>query len=155
VNAVPASERPVFDVIVNRFSLRAAPAVLALSFLMPRGGLPVSLCWFYNVTGLPCPGCGMTRSLASISHLHLGEAVRYHPFGLVLYPLLVVLTAASLAGEARRARLRAWLGRHPWVEGRGARARAIYHAAVAAFIGFGLLRLGLALTAKEDWFAGI
>jgi hypothetical protein len=140
------SERPLFDVLVNPFSLWGAPVLLLLSFLVPRGGLPVSLCVFYNVTGLPCPGCGLTRSLASISHLCLGEALRYHPFGPPIYALLVALTVARFAGEARRARLRRWID--------GARARAVYRGCVGAFLTFGLVRLGLALAAQGNWFAG-
>jgi hypothetical protein len=145
------SERPLFDVLVNPFSLRGAPVLWLLSFLVPRGGLPVSLCVFHNLTGLPCPGCGLTRSLASISHLCPGEALRYHPFGPLIYALLVALTAASIAGEGRRARLRAWIEGHPR---RGARARAVYRGCVAAFLAFGLARLGLALAAQRNWFAG-
>jgi hypothetical protein len=141
----------VYDTIVNRFSLRAAPLMLIGSFVMAPHGLSVSLCWFYNVTGLPCPGCGLTRSLSCISHLYPGAALRYHPFGVVLYALLVALTVASFAGERRRAVARAWLERCSLAS----RSRAIYHAFLFAFVAFGLVRLGLAMVAKDDWFLGI
>jgi Protein of unknown function (DUF2752) len=147
----PAPPSRVFDIVVNRFSLRAAPIVLLGSFVMPPQGISVSLCWFYTVTGLPCPGCGLTRSLACISHLELYAALRYHPFGVALYALLVALTAASFAGERRRALLRAWLERRALAS----RSRAVYHGLLAAFLGFGLARLGLALATKRDWFEGI
>ena len=143
--------RPIYDVVVNPLSLRAAPVVLLVTFVMPPGGLPITLCWFHAVTGLPCPGCGLTRSLASLSHGHLGDAFRYHPFGLVLYALFVGLTAAGLAGEARRARLRAWLEQRALA----ARSRAVYHGLVAAFLGFGLVRLGVAWLSNGRWFSGV
>ena len=147
----PNPRKAVYDSIVNRFSLRAAPLLLLGSFVMPAHGFSVSLCWFYNVTGLPCPGCGLTRSLACISHLEPGAALRYHPFGVALYALLVVLSVASFAGERRRAALRAWLERSALAS----RSHAIYHGFLIVFVGFGLVRLGLAIVTKEDWFQGI
>ncbi len=141
--------RPIFEVLVNPLSLRFAPAALVVSFVMPPGGLGFSLCWFHGLTGLPCPGCGLTRSLASISHRELGAALRYHPFGFVIYALFVGLTAASLAGERRRLLLRAW------VERRARAVGAVYGGFVAAFIGFGLVRLGLCVLTDVDWFSGI
>jgi hypothetical protein len=141
--------RPIFEVIVNPLSMRAAPAALLVSFVMPPGGVSFSLCWFHRLTGLPCPGCGLTRSLASISHLHLAAALRFHPFGVLIYALAVGLTAAGLAGEPRRRRLRAWVERRAQVVG------AVYGGLVAAFIGFGLVRLGLCVLTDVDWFSGI
>lgn len=39
-----------------------------------------SLCVFRNLTGLPCPGCGMTRAILSIGQLRLYDAIAFHPF---------------------------------------------------------------------------
>ena len=80
-----------------------APAVLLAVWLapMPRhgniAGIP-SLCLFHRLTGLPCPGCGFTRSLVCCAHGHWSEAVFYHPLGPVLFASLVVW---SLLGIAR------------------------------------------------------
>ncbi|NBH84470.1 DUF2752 domain-containing protein [bacterium C-53] len=40
-------------------------------------------------TGLPCPGCGMTRAWLSVFHLDFQSAFFYHP--LFLLPVLIVL----------------------------------------------------------------
>jgi hypothetical protein len=141
--------RPIFEVLVNPLSLGAAPAALLLSFVMPPGGVSFTLCWFHGLTGLPCPGCGLTRSFASISHLELGAALHFHPFGVLLYALALGLTAAGLAGERRRRLLRAW------VERRARAVSVVYGGLVAAFIGFGLVRLGLCALTDVDWFSGI
>jgi hypothetical protein len=45
-----------------------------------------TVCPFALVTGVACPGCGMTRALAVLLHGRLGSAVRYHP----LAPLLAI-----------------------------------------------------------------
>ncbi|WP_223845521.1 DUF2752 domain-containing protein [Flavobacterium selenitireducens] len=41
-----------------------------------------SLCPFKMLTGFPCPGCGITKSLVSLYDGNLIESLRYHIFGL-------------------------------------------------------------------------
>lgn len=55
------------------------------------GGLP-SLCIFKNITGLPCPGCGLTRSVVYSAHGQWQQAIAYHPFG----PLFLAGVALTL-----------------------------------------------------------
>lgn len=72
--------------------------VFAASVLLPlpRGAqgqirnLP-SFCLFYHLTGLPCPGCGLTRSFVCLSHGHLGESLHWHPLGPAIFLLLFLL----------------------------------------------------------------
>ena len=54
-------------------------------------------CLFANVTGLPCPGCGMTRAVGALIRGDWSAAVQFHPFapGFVLLALLVVFIAAA------------------------------------------------------------
>jgi hypothetical protein len=54
-----------------------------------KTGLP-GLCIFRNTTGLPCPGCGLTRSFVSAAHGNLALSLRFHRLGwlLILYTLL-------------------------------------------------------------------
>ena len=49
-----------------------------------------SLCPFHAVTGLECPGCGMTRAMISLGQLKLGEAVKYNLFSIPLLILMIV-----------------------------------------------------------------
>jgi len=70
-------------------------AIFAASALLPLphgaygqiGSLP-SLCLFYHLTGLPCPGCGLSRSFVSLGHGHFVEALHWHPLGPALFLLL-------------------------------------------------------------------
>jgi len=63
---------------------------LALSFLLPLPshgailGMP-SPCPFFHLTGLPCPGCGLTRAFVCIAHGHGSEAFHWHPLGPLLF----------------------------------------------------------------------
>ncbi|MES2465233.1 MAG: DUF2752 domain-containing protein [Armatimonadota bacterium] len=85
--------------------LGVAPIALLLAALMPlpvQGGksllgLP-SLCIFHTLTGLPCPGCGITRSVVCCCHLRFADSVVYHPLGPVIFAwiLLAVLRRLPL-----------------------------------------------------------
>ena len=50
----------------------------------------VSLCPFHAITGIPCPGCGMTRAMISLGQLKLEEAVEYNMFSLPLFILMII-----------------------------------------------------------------
>ncbi len=44
-----------------------------------------SLCTFQNLFGRPCPGCGMTRSIAHLARGEVSLSLRLHPLGIVLF----------------------------------------------------------------------
>ena len=51
-----------------------------------------SLCPIYNITGIPCPSCGMTRAFASLIAGNFGIAFWEHPlfWSVPLIPLLML-----------------------------------------------------------------
>jgi hypothetical protein len=87
-----------------------ALAALAAAFLVPPRRLSRAPCPFKALTGLPCPTCGMTRAAHAALHLRWREALRLSPLGAVcaaaMVPVSLVWIARSLAGRARRARVR-------------------------------------------------
>ena len=46
------------------------------------------LCGFYRLTGYYCPGCGGTRALVALLHLHILQSLRCHP--LILYTAVIL-----------------------------------------------------------------
>ena len=43
-----------------------------------------SLCLFNKIVGFPCPTCGLTRSLYSLTAGNLTQSIKFNPLGLAL-----------------------------------------------------------------------
>ena len=75
------------DFRLKAIGVLALAMVFAASFVFPPHGLGMSVCAFRNATGIPCPGCGMTRSFAALSHGQPGLAFEKHWVGPFMYAL--------------------------------------------------------------------
>ncbi len=53
-------------------------------------------CLFYELTGIPCFGCGTTRCLYFLSRFDFANAFRYNAYLTVLSPLLLYWSGAEL-----------------------------------------------------------
>lgn len=75
-------------VIVGLCAALGAASILHLS-LWP--------CFFHALTGLPCPGCGMTRAVSALLQGDWHRAMRYHPLSpaYVVFGTLLTLSAVS------------------------------------------------------------
>ena len=95
------------------FVLLAFSAQFAL-----RWFLPWPQCWLRKLTGIPCPSCGCTRSLAAWATLDLGQAFRFNPLFFVLCVALIVWFGMWAADKLLRRTflqdLRARLSPWPW-----------------------------------------
>jgi Protein of unknown function (DUF2752) len=72
----------------------AAVAARALS-------VPLS-CPMLALTGIPCPGCGMTRLADGLAHGHVIDALGTDPMGALV---VTIIGALAVVGVARRAGL--------------------------------------------------
>ena len=69
--------------------LRLGVAVSGFLALIAVYG-PVHIpCLFSTVTGIQCPACGMTRSVASIARGDLEASLAYHPLGIFLASIAI------------------------------------------------------------------
>lgn len=76
----------------------AAGVLMAAAVLSIQGGsqivVPVidqplpELCSFKRMWGLPCPGCGLTRSCVALVHGELATSWTYNPAGVMIVLLL-------------------------------------------------------------------
>ena len=76
-------------------------ASFAYAPVISRG--PV-LCPFRFLTGVPCPGCGLTRSFCALTHGDVTSAFAFHLFGpILMLALLVGVPLLLIEGVTRRA----------------------------------------------------
>ena len=68
-------------ILLGAFVL-APPVSNGHSFAVGRIILPET-CIFQNLTGLPCPGCGMTRSITSAVRGDISGSLSHHRLGLL------------------------------------------------------------------------
>ena len=77
---------------------------LVISALIPASAAddgPI-LCPFRLMTGLPCPGCGLTRSWIALVHGDISGSLAAHPFGGAFMFLGVALILAVGVALIRR-----------------------------------------------------
>jgi hypothetical protein len=83
------------------FRLEPAPEGLGTHTQL---GLPP--CLLYQISGVPCPACGMTTAFAHFAHGHPLEALVAQPFGVLLALALaagcLLLPAALAIGRSPR-----------------------------------------------------
>ncbi|HXT20136.1 MAG TPA: DUF2752 domain-containing protein [Thermoanaerobaculia bacterium] len=78
--------------------LGAGVAAVGLFFAAGWVGLPsgaaFTVCAFRRLTGIPCPGCGLTRAMGALARGELLLALHFHPFA----PLVLAEAGALWAG---------------------------------------------------------
>ena len=65
--------------------------ILVLYLLISIVFHPVIPCVFHEVTGLYCPGCGISRMLISILKFDFYQAFRYNPLLFIMLPFAFLL----------------------------------------------------------------
>ncbi len=119
---------------------------LLLAAVSPAHGSGLTVCWFRSATGVPCLGCGLTRSLSCGIRGMFLEGMSYHPMGLLILALFVSTALSSLAPGSLQVRLASYL-----------RERALFFNSaylifVTAFVSFGAVR---GLIHVKGLFAGL
>lgn len=132
-----SAERGVAPLTTQLVALAAAGALGAAFVISPaqvEDG-PI-ICPLRRLTGLPCPGCGLTRSWVHLAHGQIGESLAAHPFGAVAALAAVALVATVALALVRRAPL-------PDLDSVVRRPSVV--AVVGAWLAFAGVRLVLAL----------
>src|SRR5437764_964703 len=86
---------------------------LFLAIVTPPHGTGTTVCWIKAATGLPCPGCGLTRSMSCALHGMLAESWEYHPFGMFIFLVLLMLAAISVCSAGYKQTLREFIATRP------------------------------------------
>jgi len=51
----------------------------------------VGVCFIKNITSIPCPSCGTTRSVISLTKGHFFEAITINPLGLIVSLIMLIV----------------------------------------------------------------
>jgi hypothetical protein len=85
------------------FARQVTPGRLALLTLIIAAAAPRAwvesgpvLSPFRRSTGLPDPGCGMTRSMVALAHGDLAGSLFFHPLGVAVATLLAVVVLVDI-----------------------------------------------------------
>ena len=84
-----------------RFSIFiiAAGAILLLYFFVePKNGI-LPKCFFHELTGLYCPGCGVQRSFHALLNGHIITAIDYNLLFILFLPLVIYFILAFTWGK--------------------------------------------------------
>jgi hypothetical protein len=117
--------------LLARRSVAAGVLGGAIAYFLALAALGGSLdfCAFRQLTGLPCPGCGLSRAIVALAHGEGRSMLRLHPFAPYLIVWAVMLAGAALLPSRGRAR---WLAGWLAVESR-TRFHGIMLAALAVY----------------------
>lgn len=78
------------------------PILAIVIFLIVSITLTESTCVLRTITGIPCPGCGLTRATLSILRLNFSVAFRYNPMVFVIWPVAFFLLYKYLRSREYR-----------------------------------------------------
>ncbi|NLE58349.1 MAG: DUF2752 domain-containing protein [Planctomycetes bacterium] len=92
------------------------------------------VCWLARWTGIPCPGCGLSRSLSCAIHGMFGASWEYHPFGVFFLVVFAMIATASLLPIGMRRRLVGFVERHDRL------LRGAYFVSITLFLTYGAAR---------------
>jgi hypothetical protein len=97
--------------VANRPLAMGLIVVFALNALFGALRFPIWRCPFRLVTGLDCPGCGMTRGMIQLAAGHWHKAISLHPFSPFFLLGFVLLVISWLLPEPSRIWLAEYLSK--------------------------------------------
>src|SRR3979490_182877 len=87
---------PIAPLLRNRRFGLLLTGALSLNVVAIALHLPGWECVFFRVTGLPCPGCGLTRACMLLLRGELRASIKFHAFAPIFVLLIAMLTVSTL-----------------------------------------------------------
>ena len=69
--------------------------ILFLSMVINPEKANFLTCYFQELTGHPCPTCGLSHSFYAVSHMHLLESFKFHLMGPIIFIIMLFLFLKS------------------------------------------------------------
>lgn len=76
------------------FRLPSALVLIALAVL-PLASLDLVACPFRWITGIPCPFCGLSRSVSCLLKFDLTQSLAFHPLGIIALVFLIACVVTN------------------------------------------------------------
>ncbi|MEE2827996.1 MAG: DUF2752 domain-containing protein [Myxococcota bacterium] len=108
----------VASLIRHAATARLVAAAILLITLSNHLGFALWTCPLLEATQLPCPGCGLTRSVSALMALDWQTGLHLHAFGPVALITSLLFVLAALLPERQRRLLAehiAWVERRLWI----------------------------------------
>jgi hypothetical protein len=87
---------PISPVLRDRRFTFALAGALGLHIALVSLSLPSWECPFFRLTGIPCPGCGLSRATMLLLKGNLSGSLRFHAFAPVFLFAIVALILSIL-----------------------------------------------------------
>lgn len=86
--------------------LFGVPALFVSAYIIKPALTKLPLCSVKLFTGIDCPGCGLTRSIAFLTHGQIRKSIDYHPLGIIIalwiVYMLIRTVITSIVGKPMR-----------------------------------------------------
>lgn len=103
---VPAILAPMLREPAVCVGLFGAAAILVSANLL---GVSLWPCVFHETTGMPCPGCGLTRGMSSLLRGDIAKSLAWNAFTPVFALAAAVMLLANVLPSPARTRFVAWV----------------------------------------------
>lgn len=72
---------------------------MGIAFILNHFG--IRICPFFNIFRIPCPGCGLTRSLKLLFTGHVKESLQYNILGVILLVAFLIYMIFIVFGHKK------------------------------------------------------
>tara|TARA_B110000438_G_scaffold213382_1_gene205615 strand:+ start:1118 stop:1540 length:423 start_codon:yes stop_codon:yes gene_type:complete len=128
-------QHSTFDILFIRKAQVTVFLMLLVGIILPSSGMGIPLCMFKHLFSLPCPGCGLMRSVSSVLHGDFLKSWGYHPLGICFVAVAVLFVFNLVMPRRSVSVVRRFFSKH------NDPLEMLLIAFVAFFIGFGGIRL--------------
>ncbi|MBC8029170.1 MAG: DUF2752 domain-containing protein [Pyrinomonadaceae bacterium] len=91
---------PIATILRDRRFGFVLTGALGLNFALFSLGLPGWECPFFRLTGLPCPGCGLTRACTLLLKGEVQASIEFHAFAPIFVVLIAILMTSTILPRA-------------------------------------------------------
>jgi hypothetical protein len=91
---------PLATVLRDRTFGLVLTGALALHIALGSLGLPGWECPLFRLTGVPCPGCGLTRACILLMRGELQASLKFHAFAPIFVVLIAMLIICTVLPRA-------------------------------------------------------